>query len=121
MQRGLVGSEMCIRDRRRVHGILKRRMSAIMDRDFVMGFLSGVGIAGSMKIVKELIHWVYNRKGKASFTKEMAETLKRKLIQILCFIALSKQKTVQQSPDPSFNYFISTKAQFDITPWMPKF
>ena len=67
-------------------------MNVLLDKDFVMGFASGVGIAIFMKLVKDIVLWIRDRKGKGSLTEAAYKTILKKVAAILLFIKVIKPK-----------------------------
>ena len=70
-------------------------MSLLLDPDFIMGCISGVGIAIAAKLVKDIVTWMIYRKGNASLTVELREAILRKLAGILVVLKFSKEKNRQ--------------------------
>ena len=67
-------------------------MSGLLDKDFVMGFLAGVGIAVAIKMLKDLIMWVRGRKGKGTLTTALYKAALKRLAMIFCILRLSKAR-----------------------------
>jgi len=68
-------------------------MSALLDMDFVMGFVSGIGIAVAIKLFKDLIFWIRDRKSKGPLTNAMYKAALKRLAAILFYLKLSKSKS----------------------------
>ena len=67
-------------------------MNALLDKDFVFGFVAGVGIAVAIKLFKDLVTWIRDRKGKGTLTGAMYKAVLRKMSAILLFLKLSKRR-----------------------------
>ena len=67
-------------------------MNVVLDKDFLMGFIYGVGIAVAAKLAKDAITWIVTRKNDTSITFEMKKTLLKKLIGVLVMLRLMKAK-----------------------------
>lgn len=67
-------------------------MNALLDRDFVMGFATGIGIAVTVKMFKDLILWIRNRKGKGSLPTALYKAALKRLAAIFFLLKLVKAK-----------------------------
>ncbi len=59
-------------------------MSGLFDREFVVGMLTGAAIAFCAKLLKDLVWWVRNRKGKGGLSQAVLKALRNRLLQLLC-------------------------------------
>ncbi len=71
-------------------------MNALLDKDFVFGFVAGVGIAVAIKLFKDLVTWIRDRKGKGTLTVAIYKAALRRLAAILFFLKLSKVRSKTQ-------------------------
>ncbi len=67
-------------------------MNALLDKDFVMGFLAGVGIAVAIKMFKDLIMWIRDRKGKKALSNALCKAALKRLATIFFFLRLSQAR-----------------------------
>ena len=68
-------------------------MNALLDKDFFFGFVMGVGIAVAIKMLKDLIVWMRDRKGKGTLTQAMCKAAIKRLAAIFCLLKLSKSRS----------------------------
>ncbi len=67
-------------------------MNALLDKDFVVGFLVGVGIGVAVKLLKDLVLWIRDRKGKGNLSSAMCKAALRRMAAIFTFFRLADAK-----------------------------
>ena len=82
-------------------------MNAVLDREFLTGFIVGVGIALGMKLLKDTISWAIDRKEKASLTIEMKKMIFKRIVTILIALRILKSKSNKEVYDLDY---MSTKS-----------
>ena len=81
-------------------------MNAVLDREFLTGFIVGVGIALGMKLLKDTVSWAINRKEKANLTIEMKKIVFKRIVTILITLRILKSKSNKEVCDLGY---MSTK------------
>eukprot|EP00826_Nyctotherus_ovalis_P059754 TRINITY_DN8339_c0_g1_i13.p1 TRINITY_DN8339_c0_g1~~TRINITY_DN8339_c0_g1_i13.p1 ORF type:complete len:120 (-),score=5.53 TRINITY_DN8339_c0_g1_i13:93-452(-) len=67
-------------------------MSGILDKEFLIGFVAGIGIALGMKLVKDMVSWMLAHKGEPEFIVEMWKAVLKKILRVFVLLKIMKGK-----------------------------